>query len=40
MPVYNKTYLNLINTLRNLGRNHHFINTTTVGDIFDVDLSL
>tara|TARA_R110001599_G_C11917870_1_gene628180 strand:+ start:45 stop:590 length:546 start_codon:yes stop_codon:yes gene_type:complete len=39
MPVYNKTYLNLINTLRNLGRNHHFINTTTVGDIFDVDLS-
>ena len=37
--VKNKTYLNLVNTLRTLGTNHHFIKTTTVGDIYDVDLS-
>jgi hypothetical protein len=37
--VKNKTYLNLVNTLRTLGKNHHFIKTTTVGDIYDVDLS-
>ena len=39
MAVQSKTYLNLVNTLRNLGDNHHFIKTTTVGDIYDVDLS-
>ena len=39
MAVYNKTYLNLIDKIRGLGRQHKFINTTTVGDIFDIDLS-
>ena len=39
MAVYNKTYLNLIDKIRELGRLHKFINTTTVGDIFDIDLS-
>jgi len=39
MAVYNKTYLNLINTIRNIGEHHKFIHTTTVGDIYDIDLS-
>jgi len=39
MAVYNKTYLNLINTIRNIGKEHYFIKTTTVGDIYDIDLS-
>ena len=39
MAVYNKTYLNLIDKIRELGRQHKFIHTTTVGDIFDIDLS-
>ena len=39
MAVYNKTYLNLIDKIRGLGRQHKFIHTTTVGDIFDIDLS-
>lgn len=39
MAVYSKTYLNLINTIRNIGKQHKFIHTTTVGDIYDVDLS-
>ena len=39
MAVYNKTYFNLINTIRNIGKQHKFIHTTTVGDIYDVDLS-
>ena len=36
--VNNKTYNNVINTLKNLGTNHFQISTTTVGDIFDIDL--
>ena len=39
MPIYSKTYLNLINKLRYIGKQHKFIHTTTVGDIFDIDLS-
>tara|TARA_R110002072_G_scaffold164238_3_gene317135 strand:- start:462 stop:1028 length:567 start_codon:yes stop_codon:yes gene_type:complete len=39
MAVYNKTYFNLINTIRNIGKQHKFIHTTTVGDIYDIDLS-
>ena len=36
--VNNKTYNNVIETLKNLGTNHFQISTTTVGDIFDIDL--
>jgi len=36
--VNNKTYNNVIDTLKNLGTNHLQISTTTVGDIFDIDL--
>lgn len=36
--VKNKTYLNVIETLKKLGRQHYFINTTSVGDIFDINL--
>ena len=36
--VNNKTYNNVINTLKNLGNTHFQISTTTVGDIFDIDL--
>ena len=36
--VNNKTYNNVIDTLKNLGKNHFQIKTTTVGDIFDIDL--
>ena len=36
--VRNKTYLNVIETLKKLGRQHYFINTTSVGDIFDINL--
>lgn len=36
--VNNKTYNNVIETLKNLGSNHLQISTTTVGDIFDIDL--
>ena len=36
--VKNKTYLNVIETLKKLGANHYFINTTSVGDIFDINL--
>jgi len=39
MAVYNKTYLNLVNTIRNIGIQHFFIKTTTIGDIYDIDLS-
>ena len=38
MSIPNKTYNNLIDTLKELGSKHHQINTTTVGDIFDIDL--
>ena len=37
--IANKTYNNVINTLKNIGENHHQINTVTTGDIFDIDLS-
>tara|TARA_R110000751_G_scaffold78570_1_gene158500 strand:+ start:177 stop:722 length:546 start_codon:yes stop_codon:yes gene_type:complete len=36
--VSNKTYNNVIMTLEGLGVQHKFINTTTVGDIYDIDL--
>ena len=38
MSIPNKTYSNLIDTLKELGNQHHQISTTTVGDIFDIDL--
>ena len=38
MSIPNKTYNNLIDTLKELGAKHHQISTTTVGDIFDIDL--
>ena len=39
MAVQNKTYNNVINTLKQLGTEHKQIQTTTTGDIFDIDLS-
>jgi hypothetical protein len=38
MPVSNKTYNNVINTLCRLGEYHHQIATVSVGDIFDINL--
>ena len=38
MAIPNKTYNNLIDTLKQLGVSHQNISTTTVGDIFDIDL--
>tara|TARA_R110000824_G_scaffold33842_1_gene108101 strand:+ start:1722 stop:2264 length:543 start_codon:yes stop_codon:yes gene_type:complete len=35
----NKTYNNAINTLKQLGAEHHQIHTTTTGDIWKIDLS-
>ena len=37
--VNNKTYNNVVNTLLRLGEYHDQISTTSVGDIFDIDLS-
>ena len=37
--VSNKTYNNLVDTLKSLGTQHQQITTTTTGDIFDIDLS-
>ena len=37
--VNNKTYNNVVNTLLRLGEYHEQISTTSVGDIFDIDLS-
>ena len=37
--VKNKTYNNVVNTLLRLGEYHQQISTTSVGDIFDIDLS-
>lgn len=37
--VSNKTYNNLVDTLKSLGAQHQQITTTTTGDIFDIDLS-
>tara|TARA_R100000388_G_C7242400_1_gene162455 strand:- start:2263 stop:2757 length:495 start_codon:yes stop_codon:yes gene_type:complete len=38
MSVSNKTYNNLIDTLKNLGDRHNQISTTTTGDIYEIDL--
>ena len=38
MSIPNKTYNNLIDTLKELGSKHQQISTTTVGDIYDIDL--
>tara|TARA_R110000851_G_scaffold84862_4_gene184798 strand:- start:29 stop:556 length:528 start_codon:yes stop_codon:yes gene_type:complete len=37
--IDNKTYNNVINTLKNLGDNHHQISTTKTGDIYDIDMN-
>ena len=37
--VNNKTYNNVVNTLLRLAEHHRQIHTTSVGDIFDIDLS-
>tara|TARA_R110000824_G_scaffold140609_1_gene306714 strand:+ start:94 stop:627 length:534 start_codon:yes stop_codon:yes gene_type:complete len=36
--IENKTYNNVINTLKNIGENHKQIETVTTGDIFDINL--
>ena len=36
--VNNKTYNNVVNTLLRIGEYHKQIHTTSVGDIFDIDL--
>ena len=36
--IANKTYNNVINTLKNIGDMHGQITTTTTGDIYDIDL--
>jgi len=38
MPINNKSYNNVINTLCRLGEYHHQISTVSVGDIFDINL--
>tara|TARA_R110002020_G_scaffold123146_8_gene279355 strand:+ start:4338 stop:4832 length:495 start_codon:yes stop_codon:yes gene_type:complete len=38
MAIYNKTYNNVVDTLKNLGKEHQQIATTTTGSIFDIDL--
>tara|TARA_R100001530_G_scaffold29449_1_gene23197 strand:+ start:955 stop:1503 length:549 start_codon:yes stop_codon:yes gene_type:complete len=38
MPISNKTYNNVINTLCRLGEYHDQISTVSVGDIFDINL--
>jgi len=38
MSIPNKTYNNLIDTLKELGEQHQQISTTTTGDIYDIDL--
>ena len=38
MPVSNKTYNNVINTLCRLGQYHKQITTVSVGDIYDINL--
>tara|TARA_R110000751_G_scaffold55897_3_gene119766 strand:- start:265 stop:804 length:540 start_codon:yes stop_codon:yes gene_type:complete len=37
--IHNKTYNNVINTLKNIGDAHAQITTTSTGDIWQVDLS-
>tara|TARA_R100000742_G_C4266844_1_gene84966 strand:+ start:754 stop:1281 length:528 start_codon:yes stop_codon:yes gene_type:complete len=36
--IANKTYNNVINTIKNIGDKHHQIATVTTGDIFDINL--
>ena len=38
MSVNNKTYNNVINTLILMSEKHYAIQTTSVGDVFDIDL--
>ena len=38
MAVSNKTYNNVVNTLLRIAEYHGQINTTSVGDIYDIDL--
>ena len=38
MAIPNKTYNNVIDTLKGLGEQHNQISTTTTGDIWDIDL--
>ena len=38
MPISNKSYNNVINTLCRLGQFHEQISTVSVGDIFDINL--
>tara|TARA_R110002051_G_scaffold93318_1_gene163140 strand:+ start:218 stop:757 length:540 start_codon:yes stop_codon:yes gene_type:complete len=38
--INNKTYNNVIDTLKQLGIEHEQITTTTTGDIYDIDLSV
>ena len=38
MAVYNKTYNNVVNTLKNIGDYHDLIKTTTTGDIWEINL--
>jgi hypothetical protein len=38
MPINNKSYNNVINTLCRLGEYHHQISTVSVGDIYDISL--
>lgn len=38
MPINNKTYNNVINTLCRLGEYHKQISTVSTGDIYDIDL--
>ena len=39
MSVKNKTYNNVVNTLLLMAEKHYAIKATSVGDIFDIDLS-
>ena len=38
MPISNKTYNNVVNTICRLGEYHEQISTVSVGDIFDINL--
>jgi hypothetical protein len=38
MAVSNKTYNNIVDTLKELGEQHDQITTTTTGDIWEIDL--
>ena len=36
--IENKTYNNVVNTLKNIGEQHHQIATVTTGDIYEINL--